>query len=53
MTMPLVVSTVARPIGYTAVLAILTGLGVVGSIWLAHATSGLAPIRPAPAPISR
>ena len=50
MTMPLVVSTVAGPIGYTSVLAILTGLGVVGSIWLAHATRGLAAMRPAPGP---
>jgi hypothetical protein len=53
MTMPLVVSTVAGPIGYTNVLAILTGLGVVGSIWLAHATRGLAAMRPAAVPISR
>jgi hypothetical protein len=41
MTMPVVVSTVARPIGYTSVLATLTGLGVVGSLWLAHATRGM------------
>jgi hypothetical protein len=53
MTSPLVVSTVARPIGYTSVLAVLTGLGAIGSIWLAHATSGLAPSPPVSAPVSR
>jgi len=45
--------TVAGPIGYNAVLAILTGLGVVGSIWLAHATSGMAASRSATAPVSQ
>ena len=53
MTSPVIVSTVARPIGYTSVLAVLTGLGVVGSIWLAHATRGLAATRPLSAPVSR
>jgi MFS family permease len=53
MTMPLIVSTVAGPIGYITVLAFLTGLGVVGSMWLTHATRGLAPTRPATVPISR
>ncbi len=46
MTMPVVVATVARPIGYTSVLAVLTGLGVIGSVWLIHATRALA-ARPA------
>ena len=53
MTMPVVVATVARPIGYSSVLAILTGLGVIGSGWLIHATRGMAPAQTAPAPVSR
>jgi hypothetical protein len=46
MTMPVVVATVARPVGYTSVLAVLTGLGLIGSVWLIHATRELAPTRP-------
>jgi hypothetical protein len=53
MTMPVVVATIARPIGYTSVLAILTGLGVIGSVWLAHATRAMADHRSAPAAVSR
>jgi hypothetical protein len=53
MTMPVVVSTIARPIGYTSVLAILTGLGIVGSLWLAHATRALGPAGHAAVAISR
>jgi hypothetical protein len=43
MTMPVVVSTISRPIGYTPVLAVLTGLGALGAAWLVaavRATSG-------------
>jgi hypothetical protein len=53
MTMPVVVSTVARPIGYTSVLAILTGLGVVGSLWLARATRGMVGSESAAVEVSR
>ena len=53
MTMPVVVATVARPIGYTSVLAILTVLGGIGSVWLIHATRAMTPARPAPVPVSR
>jgi MFS family permease len=53
MTSPVIVSTVARPIGYSSVLAVLTALGALGSIWLAHATRGLAASRPVSAPVSR
>ncbi|MGH9132671.1 MAG: hypothetical protein ACRDZZ_01945, partial [Ilumatobacteraceae bacterium] len=53
MTMPVVVATVARPIGYSSVLAVLTGLGAIGSLWLIHATSGLGASRAAPEPISQ
>ena len=37
MTMPVIVSSVARPLGYTPVLAILTAVGAAGSAWLVSA----------------
>jgi len=37
MTMPVIVSTIARPVGYTPVLAVLTGVGALGSAWLVAA----------------
>jgi len=41
MTAPLVASTLARAIGYEAVLAVLVGLGVMLSAWLVGATRDL------------
>jgi hypothetical protein len=38
MTMPVIVATVARGIGFSPVLAVLTGVGAAGTIWLAGAT---------------
>jgi hypothetical protein len=43
MTMPLIVATAGRVIGFSAVLATFTGLGVLGSIWLARASRAAAP----------
>jgi hypothetical protein len=37
MTMPVIVSTVAGPLGYTPVLAALTGVGALGAAWLVAA----------------
>jgi hypothetical protein len=37
MTMPVVVSTISRPVGYTPVLAVLTGVGALGAAWLVAA----------------
>jgi hypothetical protein len=47
MTMPLVASTLARSIGYSAVLAVLTVCGAAGSAWLVYATRTVtqAPVR--------
>jgi hypothetical protein len=53
MTMPVVVASVARPVGYTTVLAILTALGAAGSAWLLYATRGLVTPRSVPAAVSR
>jgi hypothetical protein len=43
MTMPLVVATAGRLVGFTAVLAVFTVLGVLGSIWLAKASRAAGP----------
>jgi hypothetical protein len=37
MTMPVIVSSVARSAGYTPVLAVLTAIGAAGSVWLVGA----------------
>jgi MFS family permease len=41
MTAPLIASTIARVIGYEAVLAVIVAAGVGLSVWLAHATREL------------
>jgi hypothetical protein len=41
MTAPLVASTIARAIGYEAVLAVIATIGAALSIWLVHATREL------------
>jgi MFS family permease len=43
MTMPALVASLAGPDGFAPVLSVLTGVGIVGSVWLSKAARAVAP----------